>query len=465
MKPILFAAAVMRRINLLVVVCAMIFLGPQARSTQLFEVARFTSTENLYSSSEVNAFEQNPFPEGFYSDGLVKAPLIGNYARAVDFPLVTTTVLQSVEITDVEPLPSENGPLVPFVVDGVTVDEFDANNYIEYEYSGPDPAGTVLYTNPATPPPCDSCNPPPPTCGASSLASSGLSLASSGASSDSCGPPASYLYVDITTSYDPSDPTTSPTKITAVATIAPSPPSPDSWFVGLPKQLPPGMTTLDQVASFLGYSSLQWSQQVTIPAPSPAFACTDIDCTDFKNITGQSFDAPEFGWTYCNPKSLGLKGVSVLSGGVLPDPALYGGGDCRFYYPFYPSSASPTSLTYSDNPTDPCLFGGSGLGCNGMTETSVNALPLAFMTELVGVPLSDPSHPVGLFPFTWIDTFNGTSGGIPKLANLSDVDPGSGTGGVTLLSVNGVDVDVPEPSTFVLLGAALFGLRASRRRH
>ena len=76
---------------------------------------------------------------------------------------------------------------------------------------------------------------------------------------------------------------------------------------------------------------------------------------------------------------------------------------------------------------DPCLFGGSGLGCNGTTVSSVEAL--AFTTELTGVPFSTSAPPVDLFDFTWIDTFNGTSGGIFRTANLLGVDPGSGTGG------------------------------------
>ena len=75
-----------------------------------------------------------------------------------------------------------------------------------------------------------------------------------------------------------------------------------------------------------------------------------------------------------------------------------------------------------------------------------------------------------LFTFKWMSTFNGTAGGTAQLKDYQPIDPGSGTGGVTLLSVDyplsDVQSGVPEPSTWalMLLGFAGLGFLAHRRR-
>ena len=74
----------------------------------------------------------------------------------------------------------------------------------------------------------------------------------------------------------------------------------------------------------------------------------------------------------------------------------------------------------------------------------------AFKTQLVGIcgatpsPLCDvpgmPSAP--LYEWTWKSNFNGATGGVygVSTASLYAADPGSGTGGITITSINGVPV-------------------------
>jgi hypothetical protein len=70
--------------------------------------------------------------------------------------------------------------------------------------------------------------------------------------------------------------------------------------------------------------------------------------------------------------------------------------------------------------------------------------------------------------FEWIDTFNGTAGGFSKSANAVPADPGSGAGGITIISINGIAV--PEPSSLVLMVSSigllwLFILRLTSRSY
>ena len=61
---------------------------------------------------------------------------------------------------------------------------------------------------------------------------------------------------------------------------------------------------------------------------------------------------------------------------------------------------------------------------------------LAFTTELVGIVGDLPAAGVqgtGI-SFTWTSTFNGTNGGIAVTNVDQPVDPGSGSGGVTITS-------------------------------
>jgi hypothetical protein len=115
-------------------------------------------------------------------------------------------------------------------------------------------------------------------------------------------------------------------------------------------------------------------------------------------------------------------------------------------------------LSFYDAPADPCLPGGLGvvleiINCGGVVPAGTESL---FTTELIGI-LSGTNIGLPLFDWQWIDTFNGTSGGITKLNNFDPVDLGSGSGGITVIDVNGASV-VPEPPSLTIL---IFGIVSS----
>lgn len=228
-----------------------------------------------------------------------------------------------------------------------------------------------------------------------------------------------------------------------------------------------------------GVAGFDWVQTVTIPAPSRFEACTDVSCSSLtlQNVTGVTSDPPEFGWSYCNPNSLTY------------DPTKF--GNCLNNYPFYyPNPVNAIDVPpqvycieyASNNPGAPCVatFQNDDAAINFFDTPSDQCLPPGgyyllglpycvdppgsaeqFTTQLVGVsaggeeiPLSTLGLAPGVDSFTWSDTFNGTTGGISG----SDLpaDPGSGTGGITILSVDGVPV--PEPGSLAMMSTALVAL-------
>jgi hypothetical protein len=174
-------------------------------------------------------------------------------------------------------------------------------------------------------------------------------------------------------------------------------------------------------AKLCGFTNFDWQQLwLFIPTPSPYF---DIN---FNTLYAPPpfNDPPPAGYpTQYPPNAVVLPIYYNLSGNSSDDLALAD-----------PLNENVSTLYFYDAPADPCLYGGDN-------TCGYNAPPgqtLQFSTHLVGI--------VGVFPnatvqdtgigFTWTDSFNGTSGGIAVSNSAHPVDPGSGTGGVTVTSVN-----------------------------
>ena len=190
--------------------------------------------------------------------------------------------------------------------------------------------------------------------------------------------------------------------------------------------------SLQQAATLEGFVGFNWVQTVMyLPSPSPFRAIS--------NPTLPITAPPNF--------------LDPVAGGYT-----YGGVDNS--YPFYYDanngelSSHETggyTLTFRDTPGDPCLSGGSGLGCDGHTVAS-GASNIVFGTDLVGITADGQTVPLSYFD--WKTNFNGTSGGVGRLSNDLGIDPGSGFGGVTLLS-QGLVLNSPSPAAGTGLAGVL----------
>lgn len=199
----------------------------------------------------------------------------------------------------------------------------------------------------------------------------------------------------------------------------------------------PKGATISEAEKICGVNHFNWVNQVNIPEPSPFYAAGQRD----HPLTGWITDPPPGGYDttdssiYCNDK---WNPVS-MGPGEDSNPLYFGEmGRKKFTYTDY--------LKFYDAPNDPCLN---------------DSKFLYFKTHLVGQDDTNDvvALPVDLF-FEWKSNYNGTAGGATVLNNWSLApDPGSGSGGVTILSINGFPVaSVAEPSTEVLVCIGFVGL-------
>jgi hypothetical protein len=229
----------------------------------------------------------------------------------------------------------------------------------------------------------------------------------------------------------------------------------------------PTSGTLIDAAIACGFQGFEWQQTITnLPCPSPfdANLSQGNKCPDGFLMAPPNFnDPPPGGYTfppyYLNdpknksfpfyyPVDIALSEENNPSAsyfciaGKDCSLGLCTGQDCTLLV-----SLDGTTLSFHDAPSDPCLPGADPIDnlkyCSG--KTAQQKPFMAFTTSLVGIDQGDTAVPLQGGQFTWTDTYNKTSGGIPTTLNDRSVDPG-GTGGITITSINGVPQTPPTVS-------------------
>lgn len=212
--------------------------------------------------------------------------------------------------------------------------------------------------------------------------------------------------------------------------------------------------SLADAAAIGGFDDYDWVQMVTyLPSPSAASAIS--------NPTVPLTAPPEF-----NDPPKGGTIVRVANNQVKIFPC------DGFPYYYDPDNGDlfgqelGGTLKFSDLPFDSCLAGGAGLGCDGQTVPNGVLSEIQFTTYLVGINSFDPMLYTPLYEFKWESNFNGLSGGVSEQLNGLSVDPGSGTGGVTLLSEQYLlptTGAVPEIPTWALMFVGFVFLVSARK--
>jgi hypothetical protein len=194
---------------------------------------------------------------------------------------------------------------------------------------------------------------------------------------------------------------------------------------------------LSDYATACGFAGFDWVQTVTeTPIPSGVYAASAPTVP----LTPPFSDPPLGGYTYQfdNPSYSLLQPNFAAAYPYYYSPMDLQSGCARgapslgpIYPCIVPMSSGP-ALNFFDAPKD--------LLC------SPPAPCLGFTTQLVGIcdatslacPYSGPSSP--LYQWTWQSNFNGSEGGIfgVQPLNVFLPDTGSGTGGITITSINGV---------------------------
>src|SRR5581483_5090476 len=218
--------------------------------------------------------------------------------------------------------------------------------------------------------------------------------------------------------------------------------------------------TLANAAALLGFTGFDWVQSLTVPSPSPYFG-NNFPNGPVINETGTIRDPPaNGGYTY--------QLVEGFPNGYFGYPFYYEYSQGLLNY-----EADNFTLPFFDSPADSCLVGGAhARGC--LNSYDAPGSELVFQTSLVGVLkdfvpgtdcLADLTCEI-LATVNWTDTFNGTNGGISVTWSDTPVDPNTGTGGISILSVDDGTTAAPLPNTLIMMlgGLALLAYLAAGTR-
>jgi uncharacterized protein (TIGR03437 family) len=183
--------------------------------------------------------------------------------------------------------------------------------------------------------------------------------------------------------------------------------------------------SLVDAAALCGFTGFNWQQTVDVlPLPNPLTTCNmDPGLCFYAKSNPQPLQAP-----FADPPSGGGYTYQTF------DDAF------PFYFNFVNllKYTEPYTLTFFDTPAIPVL--------NTTTQADDKFSPTAsaasFSTYLVGIEPVTALPSLPLFTWTWVSDFNGTAGGVSVTKNLGPVDFGSGTGGVTITSINGSPLSI-----------------------
>jgi hypothetical protein len=242
-------------------------------------------------------------------------------------------------------------------------------------------------------------------------------------------------------------------------------------------------------AAACGFTGFDWQQQIDVlPLPSDVYAMSNL--TAPLTAPPKFYDPVGGGYSYditcpnntistayrtAAPFYFAINGPATDCETLLANETTTNGAPCLAL-----DSPACTTLSFGDTPHDPCIFGGSEAftaACN--FTTPLNPAFMHFITQLVGYK-QDPitgsvTQSPPLFQWTWYsnNTSNQTEigyGGVygikitgtqPSNPNL--LVPGSGTGGVTITSINGVQLPpVVLPSQVATTASGLAYSRVSQ---
>ena len=229
------------------------------------------------------------------------------------------------------------------------------------------------------------------------------------------------------------------------------------------KYTPANGKDLQTEASDCQYIGFDWQQQVkNLPCPSPnTLKPNDPSVLPADNYCGDPTPgALTAGPAFNDPPPSGYFGHSYD-----PFPFYYSVADATT--PDSPPTLNPTNivvnsggktLDFADTPRDPCLPTGGLLAnvrlspqrikyCGSFDSLAPPNSSVGFQTSLVGLVDSQTAS-APLYQWTWISTYNGAAGavnGLPDdsysgLSSAGPAIPGTGFGGVTITSINGVPV-------------------------
>lgn len=234
--------------------------------------------------------------------------------------------------------------------------------------------------------------------------------------------------------------------------------------------------SLDAAASACGFNGFDWVQKITQwPSPSGLFLASDTSTPVTLPPPPAINDPPSGGYSYPASQQPPFLGASPFY--YNPASAQSACAEIPPIGPCLPITFGSNALYFFDGPKNPCLPGGvyafgGRLGSLGKCQGIFTLTPpfMSFTTQLVGICNAAPSSAcisagqpsAPLFQWTWSSDFNGSTGGVFDVESASSYppDPGSGTGGVTITSINGVSLPPVVPASQVATTAS--GLAYSR---